>query len=194
MGFFVLAWVNTWLCNFWPKKKKKEELHSVPSVLFKIKKQKGGKEEKENVNSCWRRVIIGLRSATRTNISEWDEAVLPSVWKEHIECSTHVRCSRKNDKSWIIFQAEKDTLHCAKWPSEFGYEKQKWFSRDTLGINLGLDASHSRLHSISSRMLAKKSRRKYNLSSLTCGYIYRRHRCFTAVLNTSIQDSLHSQV
>lgn len=61
------------------KKKKKEELHRVPSVLFKIKKQKGGKEEKENVNSCWRRVIIGLRSAARTNISEWDEAVLPSV-------------------------------------------------------------------------------------------------------------------
>lgn len=56
-----------------------EELHRVPGVLFKIKKQKGEKEEKENVNSCWRRVIIGLRSAARTNISEWDEAVLPSV-------------------------------------------------------------------------------------------------------------------
>lgn len=85
-------------CVTLAKKKKREELYRVPSVLFKIEKQKGGKEdkeEKENVNSCWRRVIIGLRSATRTNITEWDEAVLPSVQKEHIECSTHVRCFGK---------------------------------------------------------------------------------------------------
>lgn len=102
MGFFILAWVYIWLCNFWQKKKKKikkrKSSTEFPVSFLKLKNRRGGKEdkkEKENVNSCWRRVIIGLRSATRTNISEWDEAVLPSVQKECIECSTHVRCSRK---------------------------------------------------------------------------------------------------
>lgn len=76
---FVLAWVYTWLCNLWREEKKRKSSIEIPVSFLKLKKQKGGKEEKENANSCWRRVIIGLRSAARTNISEWDEAVLPSV-------------------------------------------------------------------------------------------------------------------
>lgn len=108
-------------------RKKMEELYRIPSVLFNIKKQKGGKEdkeEKESVNSCWRRVIIGLRSATRTNITEWDEAVLPSVQREHIECSTHVRCSKKNMINHNI-SSRNDTLHRANRPSKFRYGRQK---------------------------------------------------------------------
>lgn len=62
--------------------------------------------------------------------------------------------------------SRKDTLHCAKCPSESGYENQKIILKKYTGYKFRMDASHSKMHSISSRRLAKKSRIKYNLSAL----------------------------
>lgn len=44
-----------------------------------------------------------------------------------------------------------------------------------IGYKFRMDASHSKMRSNSSRRLAKKSRTKYNLSALTCGYVYKIH-------------------
>lgn len=46
MGFFVLACVNTWLCNFWQKKERKSSI-AFPVSFLKLKNRRGERRKRK---------------------------------------------------------------------------------------------------------------------------------------------------